>query len=119
VPTRAELSGDFTAQPYYTTPHQIYNPYSGAGSARVPFPMRAQWRSSSSVTWDQSSGPDAGRPLQQTSAGPCFSGDATVFPEVFHPIQLLGGHGRGSQFHSNQANTEYFQTVSKCESIID
>src|SRR5205807_3884767 len=37
VPTAAELSGDFTAQPYYTTPHQVYNPYSGSGSSRVPF----------------------------------------------------------------------------------
>ncbi|PYU47922.1 MAG: hypothetical protein DMG53_07600, partial [Acidobacteria bacterium] len=37
VPTAAELSGDFTAQPYYTTSHQIYNPYSGSGSARAPF----------------------------------------------------------------------------------
>src|SRR6266851_4671094 len=37
VPTRAELSGDFTAQPYATKPHQLYNPYSGVGSSRVPF----------------------------------------------------------------------------------
>jgi len=37
VSTAAELGGDFTVQPYYTTPHQIYNPYSGSGSSRVPF----------------------------------------------------------------------------------
>src|SRR5205823_13485941 len=74
--------------------------------------MRRQWRSSASVTWDQPSGPDAGRPLQQTSAGPYFSGDATVFPEVLHPIELLGGDGPVSQFHSNQTNTEYSQQFS-------
>src|SRR5436309_14149939 len=37
VPTAAELGGDFSLQPYSTTPHQIYNPYSGSGTSRVAF----------------------------------------------------------------------------------
>src|SRR5438128_10124127 len=37
VPTAAELSGDFSLQPYSTTPHQIYNPYSGSGTSREAF----------------------------------------------------------------------------------
>ena len=37
VPTAAELGGDFSVQAYATKPHQLYNPYSGAGSSRVPF----------------------------------------------------------------------------------
>jgi Carboxypeptidase regulatory-like domain/TonB dependent receptor len=30
VPTAAELSGDFSVQPYATTAHQLYNPYSAS-----------------------------------------------------------------------------------------
>src|SRR5437016_3425447 len=74
--------------------------------------MRFQWKSSASVTWDQSSRPNAWRRLQQTSASPYFTGDATVFPEVLDPAQLLGDVRPGSQFYSNQADTEYFQQLS-------
>src|SRR5437016_12339306 len=74
--------------------------------------MRCQWKSSTSVTWDQSSRPDAGGPLQQASASAYFNGDATVFPEVLDPAQLLGDVRPGSQFYSNQADTEYFQQLS-------
>src|SRR5207247_11296302 len=74
--------------------------------------MRCQWKSSTSVTWDQSSRPDAGGPFQQASASAYFNGDATVFPEVLDPAQLLGDVRPGSQFHPNQTDTEHFQQLS-------
>lgn len=37
VPTAAELNGDFSTQPFATTAHQLYNPYSGTGSGRTRF----------------------------------------------------------------------------------
>src|SRR5437660_11506741 len=75
--------------------------------------MRCQWKSSTSVTWDQSSRPDAGGPLQQASASAYFNGDETVFPEVLDPAQLLGDVRPGSQFHSNQPDTEHLQQFSR------
>src|SRR5205809_6058064 len=71
--------------------------------------MRCQWKSSTSVTWDQSSRPDAGGPLQQASASAYFNGDATVFPEVLDPAQLLGDVRPGSQFISTRPDTHNFQ----------